>query len=295
MSETLPISAIITHCNRPQLLACAIESIRRQTAQPAEIIVVDDCSRPEHRPELEKLSAGVRMIYLDRSRRAPGARNAGIAAATQPWIALLDDDDEWLPRKLEEQWKILQADESLSAVVSAVTVVSDERADWTMSSHTPQIMTLTAALENSPAMLQSAVFRKSDVQALGGFDVNIHVHDDQDFWIRFTQAGYRVYYLNEPLVILNRRRIKRLTAFCRSYIKSQFRVIAKHRALYTKLGGRWAVHRARSKCICRLGLERGRIVGRLLYAGGCIFGGDVPHLFRLVTTGKMPIIPYTSE
>src|SRR5580704_14145928 len=129
MSEPLPVSAIITHCNRPQLLAGAIASIRRQTAPPAEIIVVDDCSLPQHRPALEKLSAGVRMIYLDQSRKAPGARNAGIVAATQPWIAFLDDDDEWLPEKLERQWQVLSRDETLSAVVTALTVVSDERAN----------------------------------------------------------------------------------------------------------------------------------------------------------------------
>jgi glycosyltransferase involved in cell wall biosynthesis len=293
MSETLPISAIITHCNRPELLECAIASIRRQTAQPAEIIVVDDCSRPEYRPVLEKLSAGVRMIYLDKSRRAPGARNAGIAVATQPWIAFLDDDDEWLPGKLERQWKILQGDASLSAVISALTVVSSEREPWTMTSHSPDIMTLGAALEDNLAMLQSAVIRTADIRSLGGLDVTLPVLDDQDFWIRFTAAGYRGYCDREPLVLLNRRRMKRLSTFWWGFITSQFRIIEKHRALYISRGGRRTVHRARAKSICRAGLDRGKIVGRVLYAGGCIFGGDIPRLVRLVTTGKMQIIPYT--
>jgi hypothetical protein len=87
--------------------------------------------------------------------------------------------------------------------------------------------------------------------------------------------------------------MKRLSTFWWGFVTSQFRIIDKHRALYEKLGGRRAVHRARSKSICRAGLERGKITGRLLYAGGCIFGGDVPRLLRLVTTGKMQIIPYS--
>jgi len=292
MSQPLPISAIITHCNRPHLLACAIESIRRQTAQPAEIIVVDDCSRPEHRATLEKLSSGVRMIYLKESRMAPGARNAGIEAATHPWIAFLDDDDEWLPQKLERQWKIVSQDESLSAVICALKVVSSEQPSWNMTSHSPDIMTLGAALDDNLAMLQSALIRTSVARALGGLDENLRVFDDQDFWIRFTQAGYRGYCDREPLVMLNRRPMKRLSTAWRSYITSQFKVIAKHRALYESRGGRWAVHRARSRCICRAGLDRGKIMGRILYAGGCIFGGDVRRLVRLIATGKMQIIPY---
>jgi glycosyltransferase involved in cell wall biosynthesis len=298
MGESLPISVVIPHHNRPQLLEAAIASIRRQTAPPAEIIIVDDCSLPVHRAELSKYSRDskdIRVIFLDKPGGAPGARNAGIEAAAQEWIAFLDDDDEWLPGKLERQWKTLREDESLSAVSSALIVVSDGRPDWTQISHTPPIVTLAAALEDNVAMMQSTLIRAADIRLLRGFDENLSPFEDWEFWIRFTAAGYRCFYDREPQMILNRHRIQRVTAYWRNCLISRFKIIAKHRALFTREFGPGAVNRARSKAICRVGLERGRITGRALYACGCIFGGDIPRLMTLVTTGKMPIIPYSAS
>jgi hypothetical protein len=179
-------------------------------------------------------------------------------------------------------------------VASALIVVSDGRPDWTQISHTPPIVTLAAALEDNVAMMQSTLIRAADIRALRGFDENLPPFEDWEFWIRFAAAGYRCYYDREPQMILNRRRIKRVTAYWRDCLTSRFGIIAKHRDLFERTLGPGAVNRARYKAICRVGLERGRITGRALYACGCIVGGDIPRLAKLVTTGRMQIIPYSA-
>jgi glycosyltransferase involved in cell wall biosynthesis len=98
------VSVVIPTLNRPRLLLRAIDSVLRQTHQEIEVIVIVD------RPSQETVSAvqsvndpRVRLILNPYSLTAGGARNAGVDHATGEWIAFLDDDDEWLPNKLERQ------------------------------------------------------------------------------------------------------------------------------------------------------------------------------------------------
>ena len=99
---TADISVVIPTYNGARFLADTIATVRAQTLQPAEILVVDDGSSDGSAAVAE--ACGVTVI-----RRENGgicaARNTGILAATQPWIALLDHDDTWKPEKLALQWR----------------------------------------------------------------------------------------------------------------------------------------------------------------------------------------------
>jgi glycosyltransferase involved in cell wall biosynthesis len=97
---------VIPAFNVERYLPIALQSVRAQTLQPAEIIVVDDGSQDGTRAVAE--AAGVRVVAQPNSGLS-AARNAGVAAATQPWIAFLDADDRWEPEKLERQWKAVMA------------------------------------------------------------------------------------------------------------------------------------------------------------------------------------------
>jgi glycosyltransferase involved in cell wall biosynthesis len=98
------VSVIIPTLDRPKLLLRAIDSVLRQTHHDIEAIVVVD------RPSLETLAAvqtvsdsRLRLIVNPHPTSAGGARNIGADHAAGEWIAFLDDDDEWLPNKLEKQ------------------------------------------------------------------------------------------------------------------------------------------------------------------------------------------------
>lgn len=99
-----PISVVIPAFNSEEYLAEAIASVRAQTCSVAEIIVVDDGST-DHTAEIAAKS-GAAVIRQEHAGIS-AARNAGIRAAGQEWIALLDADDLWAPEKIECQWSAI--------------------------------------------------------------------------------------------------------------------------------------------------------------------------------------------
>jgi glycosyltransferase involved in cell wall biosynthesis len=111
--KAAPVSVVISAYNAEAFLDEAILSVKAQTALPAEIIVVDDGST-DSTSEIARRH-GVILIKQE-NRGVTAARNAGISAASQPWIALLDYDDLWEPRKLESQLDLASFDPSIHMV-----------------------------------------------------------------------------------------------------------------------------------------------------------------------------------
>jgi glycosyltransferase involved in cell wall biosynthesis len=104
MPSQAPISVIIPAYNAERFIALTLQSIHEQTLPAAEVIVVDDGSA-DRTFEIAR-DFNVRIIRQS-NMGLSAARNAGIRAATQPWIALIDADDLWARDKIEQQWKAL--------------------------------------------------------------------------------------------------------------------------------------------------------------------------------------------
>ena len=101
-----PISVVIPAHNAEKFIQQAIESVHAQTLPVTELIVVtDDCS-DETESIAEALGATVIKVS---ARNISAARNAGVRAATQKWIAFLDADDFWTADKIECQWKAIES------------------------------------------------------------------------------------------------------------------------------------------------------------------------------------------
>jgi glycosyltransferase involved in cell wall biosynthesis len=102
---TAPISVVIPAHNAEAFINQAIQSVQAQTLKVAEIIVIDnDCS--DRTPEIAR-DLGVRVVKEER-RGLSIARNAGIRASTEEWVAFLDADDWWATNKIELQWRALR-------------------------------------------------------------------------------------------------------------------------------------------------------------------------------------------
>jgi glycosyltransferase involved in cell wall biosynthesis len=101
VSEPLPISVVIPAYQAEAWVASAIASVRAQTRLPQEIIVVDDGSLDGTGEIARALGA---TVLSQSNRGLAAARNTGIVNAAQPWVALLDADDRWLPGKISAQW-----------------------------------------------------------------------------------------------------------------------------------------------------------------------------------------------
>lgn len=119
MSNEVFVSAVIPTVGR-ETLREAVESALAQTAHLGEVIVVADTADPLPIEPSEM----VRVVRIGPGARGNAARNLGIALARYSHIALLDDDDAWLPNKLATQFQLLNAN----------GIDPNERNDWVVSS-----------------------------------------------------------------------------------------------------------------------------------------------------------------
>ena len=198
------VSVVIPTYNRAGLVVRAIESVLKQTFCDFELIVVDDAS-PDDTPERVAAIADprVRLVRLAKNRRQARATNTGIAQARGEWVAFLDDDDEWLPSKLELQLARLDQDSDASAAYCRVRRQTPEglqplrqRSSFPEGDITDSLLTRAVALTPS-----AYVVKRSALLEVGGFDESFMATLDMDLWLRMSQAGYRFVIVPEPLAI----------------------------------------------------------------------------------------------
>jgi glycosyltransferase involved in cell wall biosynthesis len=104
MTRNTTVSVVIPTCGNPELVTRAVRSALAQTFEDLEVIVVVDGPEPATQDALAALcDKRIKVVSLSQSIGAGAARNVGVKSARGDWIALLDDDDEWLPRKTEVQ------------------------------------------------------------------------------------------------------------------------------------------------------------------------------------------------
>jgi glycosyltransferase involved in cell wall biosynthesis len=191
MTDTLPISVVVAAYNRAELLRRALQSVAAQEPRrPAEVVVVDDGSDDDTAAVARAL--GARVVVHERNRGAAAARNSAIAAATQPWLAFLDSDDEWLPHHLATLWP-LRAGHVLVAG-AAVGWGGGERPRYVGPlTRAPRALASPAELYPENFLPASAVLARRDaVLAAGGYDTTLRYAEDLDLWIRLIDAGTAV-------------------------------------------------------------------------------------------------------
>ncbi|MGH7773523.1 MAG: glycosyltransferase family 2 protein [Candidatus Binatia bacterium] len=200
------VSVVIPTHNRAPLLSRAINSVLVQTFSDYEIIVVDDGST-DHTREIIEQFRGARMRYvrLERNCGASRARNVGIQAAQGEWVAFLDSDDEWLPRKLELQVGRLR--ESNGSHATVVYCLCDQREGSTKRTvpstgrlHEGDV--IDHLLRNRrPPTASAFVVKRASLLSSGGFDEGFPSSNDIDLWLRLAQASNHFLAVNEILVI----------------------------------------------------------------------------------------------
>lgn len=124
------VSVVVPTADRPQLVVRAVRSALAQTLCDVEIVVVVDGPDPATTNALTAIDdARLRVHELPRRHGVGDARNAGVDLARAEWVALLDDDDEWLPDKLALQLAVARASSHVRPIVSCRFVARDERGD----------------------------------------------------------------------------------------------------------------------------------------------------------------------
>jgi glycosyltransferase involved in cell wall biosynthesis len=202
------VSVIIPTLDRPKLLLRAIDSVLRQTHRDIEIIVVVDGPSPETLAAVKKITdSRLRLILNPRPTTAAGARNAGADQATGEWMAFLDDDDEWLPNKLEQQLAFAAGQppallSCLSRVVTPYAIFVSPQVIFDNSTPVDEYLfdrrSLSAGwsgIQTSSFLLPRELFEKVR------FNID-SAHDDWEFVLRLSkQVGARIETVPEVLVV----------------------------------------------------------------------------------------------
>ncbi|HEV2784832.1 MAG TPA: glycosyltransferase, partial [Solirubrobacteraceae bacterium] len=185
------VSVVIPTRDRWPLLAMTLASVRAQQDVDLEIVVVDDGS-PAPMPSAGAPWDDPRLVIVrhERSRGVAPARNAGIRAASGDWVAFLDDDDLWAPRKLHDQIEAAQAAGAAFAYSRVVAFREDVGPVGLWPPPDPaHLRELLPALNAVPAGASNVVVRAAVLAAVGGFDTSLSHLADWDMWIRLAAAG----------------------------------------------------------------------------------------------------------
>jgi glycosyltransferase involved in cell wall biosynthesis len=188
------VSVIIASYNRAPLLLNAIHSVKSQTYKRIEIIVVDDCSPIDIGQMVLAHDPEVKVFRNPANKGAGYSRNVGIAHARGEIIAFLDDDDEWLPDKLEEQVSLLrEADACLCGFRERETgKVRTHEITHITAHHLRQGNRLCGA---SGLAVRRHVFDRLrfDDTILSGQDWDIYVQIIQEFSLRYVSKPLFLY------------------------------------------------------------------------------------------------------
>lgn len=187
------ISVIVTTCNRKkEILKRALDSAVSQTYRSIEVILIID-----HPLTMEDISSFVAQYYRDtvkvysnpKQMGACYSRNRGIDIAAGEYIAFLDDDDEWLPEKLEKQSQKMNP--GVSLVYSDYKVKSDcmdikprVNRDYPVGNVLEKLFASNFIGGCSVPLLRAETLREC-----GGFDLAFRSCQDYDVWVRMAMRG----------------------------------------------------------------------------------------------------------
>lgn len=231
MNKMFPlVSVIIPTYKRPEMLPRAINSVLNQTYPNVDVIVVDDNNpNTEGRALTERLMASfekyprVRYIKHNYNKNGSAARNTGARATNAKYIAFLDDDDEFLPRKIECQVNILESrGEEWGACYSKYRLHNldgrvKEGNECREGYLYVEMLTRDFALGSGSNMF----VRKSAFDTINGFDESFERSQDIEFLTRLLKL-YKMAYCDELGLIayVETKRNLDLNSIISKYIKS---------------------------------------------------------------------------
>jgi len=188
------VSIIVPCYNQAQYLDEALQSVLDQTHQNWECIIVNDGS-PDHTEEVAKkwVEKDSRFVYLKKENGGLGsARNAGITIAKAEFVLPLDADDKIGANYVALAVETFQNDDFLKVVYCKAVKFGDEEGLWQLQPFSLK------AIATGNMIFCSAMYRKSDWERVGGYDVKmIYGWEDWEFWIAILKNGGNVKCLDE--------------------------------------------------------------------------------------------------
>ena len=240
---TLPlVTAVITTHNRLDLLQRAVQSVLAQTYPAMELVVVDDASTDDTAAWCE--SQPFRFIHSppEESRGGNHARNVGIEVARGEYVAFLDDDDRWLPEKIQKQVEVAQAT-GCELVHCGRREETVTRRGTTYRDKVPEPFRYGDVSKNVllriSASTSTLLVKREALYAVGLFDEELRFWQEYELLIRLAQRTEFGCAL-EPLCVyrIDTQDGARLTNKYFEWRKTVDYIHEKHADLYATLGSR---------------------------------------------------------
>ncbi|PPR33811.1 MAG: UDP-Glc:alpha-D-GlcNAc-diphosphoundecaprenol beta-1,3-glucosyltransferase WfgD [Alphaproteobacteria bacterium MarineAlpha6_Bin5] len=194
------VSVIIPTYNRKAFLTNAIDSVLSQTYQNLELIIIDDGSSDKSLDFIKKKYPKIRF-FKQRNKGVSSARNKGIKLSSYEWVAFLDSDDRWHPKKLEKQinylikyskYEICHTDE--------VWIKNGSKINQHKKHQKFGGFIFDKCLDICKISPSSVIVNKKIFKKIGLFDESLPVCEDYDLWLRIL-VKFPILYLNEKLTI----------------------------------------------------------------------------------------------
>lgn len=198
-----PVSVIVPCWRAGATIRRAMDSIIGQTVRPAEVLLVDDASGDGTLDVLYELAneyptGWVRVHSLEHNSGPGGARNAGWDLATQPWVAFLDADDAWHPKKIELQHGWLQShpDAGLCGHQTSLAFIEGVFPEIPETPNHWRVSFLSMVISNR-FPTRSVMLRRDLPFRFGGKDIT----EDYLLWLELVLAGVSSYRIEAPLAV----------------------------------------------------------------------------------------------
>ena len=198
------VSVIIPTYNCDRYLARAIESALEQSYTDHEILIVDDGSTDNTADLLDRYEGKIRY-FRQPNRGVSAARNLALSHATGEFIAYLDADDMWYPKKLELQVAFLDIEKECGLVHTEVSVIDEDdhivhlRFNGETQRVIPQGHCLADMLRQCHIQTLTVLERRECVHRAGLFDERLPIAQDYHHWIKVALEGFAIGYLPDPL------------------------------------------------------------------------------------------------
>jgi glycosyltransferase involved in cell wall biosynthesis len=196
------VSVVIPAYNAERTIRETLVSVLRQTMADFEVIVVDDGSTDATAEVAASLADPRLRVLRQHNTGHAGARNSGIEAASGKYVAIVDADDLWLPRKLETQLGFLSSNPNVRALHSGAVHVDDSLRPLFIGRCPDGKNTLLDVLifRGLPGIMCTLIAERALLDEIGRFDASLIILQDWDLAIRMARRG-ELHSISEPLAL----------------------------------------------------------------------------------------------
>ncbi len=191
------VSVVIPAFNGADFIGKTIESIFAQTWPAVELLVVDDGST-DGTPDIVRRFGDRIRFFEQKNSGTAAARNLGLLHAQGEFFAVLDQDDLWLPHKLERQIPRFSEDPKIGLVYATIEFFHIHSGEATATYFPADELDVHDLLGHMVLPVQTMLFRRSALDQIGPFDASLGGTDDWDIGIRMA-AEFRLVGVNEIL------------------------------------------------------------------------------------------------